>query len=94
MVIPRIVAGRALLDKLPFWIAVPMGLVIGLVVGYWVAEPTLDQSDLTWAIIAVASVLWLGFSTPRPVPPLASTPDTPAAPARQTSAPIPDSQEW
>ncbi len=67
MVIPRILAGRKLLDKLPYWVALPFSIALGVLLGYAIAVPDLDLRDLALTILAVAVVLALGLSAPRAV---------------------------
>jgi len=66
MVVPRILAGQALLDKLRYWVAVPLGAAAGAWLGYRIAQPGIGSHDVTMALCAAIAALWLGLSSPKP----------------------------
>lgn len=66
MAVPRILSGRALLDKLPYWLALPVGLFVGLFAGYRASVPEVGMKRMALAggvLLAAALFAWLA---PRP----------------------------
>lgn len=63
----RIIAGASVLDKLPAWLAVPLGMIIGVMVGYWVAVPGVRAADFLLAGGALVLASWWGLSAPRAI---------------------------
>ena len=68
MIVPRILAGQSLLDKLRYWVAVPLGAAVGGWLGYRIAQPGVDGTDIIMAAGALGLAAWLGMSSPKPVP--------------------------
>ena len=79
MVVPRILTGQPQIDKLRYWIAVPLGAVVGAWMGHRLALPGIDLHDIIMAAGALALALLLGLSSPRATPPSALQP-----PSRQS----------
>ncbi|MCG8417583.1 MAG: hypothetical protein MJE77_06515 [Proteobacteria bacterium] len=69
MVIPRILTAQSLLDKLRYWIALPLGAAAGSVCGYWIGQPGIENRDIVLTVASLVLVLWLGLSAPRAVGP-------------------------
>ena len=66
-VLSRIIPGLRVLDKLPFWIAVPVGLAIGGIFGYQAALSPMNSLDMLLLLAVLAMTLWFGLSAPRPL---------------------------
>lgn len=67
MAILRILAGKALLDKIPYWIALPLALGAGVKLGAWVAGPDREPGHALVALIVLGLAAALGLTAPRPV---------------------------
>jgi len=65
---PRILPGHWRLDKLPAFIAVPIGAVVGGLVGYRVATPGQVATGIALVVLIAIAVLWCALSAPRPLP--------------------------
>lgn len=80
MAVFRILAGRASLDKLPHYFAVPMGAFLGAAIGYFASMPGASTRSIVLVIGAFAAAAAFGTLAPRPVrqgetAPPAPTPD-------------------
>ena len=67
MVASRMVAALAQLDKLRYYIAVPLGVAAGTWLGYRLGQPGTLAYDTALALAGLGAALWLGLSSPPPV---------------------------
>lgn len=65
---PRIFPGPWSLDKLPGWLTLPAGGVIGAVAGYRVARSEHTTADIVILALLAVVVLWSGSTAPRAIP--------------------------
>jgi predicted MFS family arabinose efflux permease len=66
MAVPRIFSGRAFLDKLPYWLALPAGVFIGLFVGYRASMPEVGMKRMALAAVVLFAVVLCASLVPRP----------------------------
>jgi hypothetical protein len=67
------------LDKLPGWLTLPAGGIIGAVAGYRVAQSEYGTADVVILALLAVVVLWSGLTAPRAIPhtPRQARPDKP-----------------
>jgi len=77
----RILSGRASLDKLRYYVAVPLGVVLGAAIGYKASLPEAGPKAIALMVVAVAVATGFGWRAPRP------TRRGPVEPVRTTEIP-------
>jgi hypothetical protein len=65
---PRIFPGPWSLDKLPAWLTLPAGGIIGAIAGYRIARAEPGMVDLVVLAVIAVVVLWSGSTAPRAIP--------------------------
>ena len=66
MAVFRILAGRADLDKIPFYVALPIGAFLGAFVGYAASMPGVGPKRIALLVGAFGLVAAFGMLAPRP----------------------------
>lgn len=87
--VPWILASMAL-DRLPFWVALPVGLGSGFALGSWLASP--ERGALGWviAVLVLGVIAVLGVTAPRAVASEPLSPPTRAERDPLSGTPQPD----
>ena len=67
MAIRRILAGHARLHKLPYYMAIPAGMIVGWGIGYAASMPTAGPRTIALMIGAFLAVMVLGVTAPQPI---------------------------
>ncbi len=70
----RIIPGASILDKLPAWLTVPSGVIIGALAAYWSSAPDHSGGDLALLALVLALALWCGLTAPRGITAKAESP--------------------
>jgi hypothetical protein len=65
---PRIFPGPWSLDKLPAWLTLPAGGIVGALAGYRIARSEPGTVDLVVLAVIAVVVLWSGSTAPRAIP--------------------------
>lgn len=65
---PRIFPGPWSLDKLPAWLTLPAGGIIGVVAGYRIARSEHGTVDVVLLVVLGFVALWFGLTAPRAIP--------------------------
>ena len=65
---PRIFPGPWSLDKLPAWLTLPAGGILGGIAGYRLAQPEPGTADMAMLAVLAFVVLWSGLTAPRAIP--------------------------
>jgi hypothetical protein len=65
---PRIFPGPWSLDKLPAWLTLPAGGIIGAVAGYRIARSEHGAADVVMLALLAVAILWAGLTAPRAIP--------------------------
>lgn len=65
---PRIFPGPWSLDKLPAWLTLPAGGLVGAIAGYRIARSEHGTVDLVVLALIALVVLWSGATAPRAIP--------------------------
>lgn len=63
----RILAGQALLHKLPYYVAIPAGAAVGLGVGYAASVPGAGPTRIALVVGAFLAVVALALVAPQPI---------------------------
>lgn len=66
MAVLRILAGRALLHKLPYYMAIPAGATAGAIAGYSASMPTAGPRRIALMVAAFLAIIVLGLLAPAP----------------------------
>lgn len=61
---PRV--ARIALDKLPLWLALPLGVWLGADLGYWITSASSGTTRLLTVAVTITAITVLGLSVPRP----------------------------
>jgi hypothetical protein len=61
---PRV--ARIALDKLPLWLALPLGVWLGADLGYWITSASSGATRLLTVAVTITAICILGLSVPRP----------------------------
>lgn len=56
------------LDKLPAWLTLPAGGIIGAVAGYRIARSEHGPTDVVVLAVLAVVALWFGLTAPRAIP--------------------------
>jgi len=65
---PRIFPGPWSLDKLPAWLTLPAGGILGAIAGYRIARSGPGTGDMVMLAVLAVVVLWSGLTAPRAIP--------------------------
>jgi hypothetical protein len=76
---PRV--SRLALDRLPLWLALPLGVWLGADLGYWITSASSGTTRLLTVAVTITAIALLGLSVSRPTrgknPPRAKDPAPP-----------------
>jgi hypothetical protein len=56
------------LDKLPAWVTLPAGGIVGAVAGYRIARSEHGTTDVVVLAVLAIVALWFGLTAPRAIP--------------------------
>jgi uncharacterized membrane protein YfcA len=65
---PRIFPGPWSVDKLPAWLTLPAGSILGAIAGYRIGRAGHETLDGVLLVVLAVVILWSGLTAPRPIP--------------------------
>lgn len=65
---PRIFPGPWSIDKLPAWLTLPAGGILGALAGSRIGRAGHTTLDSVLLVVLAVLILWAGATAPRPIP--------------------------